>query len=38
MSTPAQAAANLANAQQSTGPTTEAGKAASSQNALKNEF
>jgi hypothetical protein len=35
MSTPAQAAANLANAQQSTGPTTDAGKAASSQNALK---
>src|ERR1700722_364614 len=35
MSTPAQAAANLANAQQSTGPVTEAGKAASSQNALK---
>ena len=35
MSTPAQAAANLANAQQSTGPITEAGKAASSQNALK---
>jgi hypothetical protein len=35
MSTPAQAAANLANAQQSTGPRTEAGKAASSRNALK---
>ena len=35
MSTPAQAAANLANAQQSTGPTTDAGKTASSQNALK---
>jgi hypothetical protein len=35
MSTPAQAAANLANAQQSTGPTTAAGKATSSQNALK---
>jgi hypothetical protein len=35
MSTPAQAEANLANAQHSTGPRTEAGKAASSQNALK---
>src|SRR5450755_3358793 len=35
MSTPAQAAANLANAQFSTGPTSDAGKAASSQNALK---
>jgi hypothetical protein len=35
MSTPAQAAANLANAQHSTGPRTETGKAASSQNALK---
>jgi hypothetical protein len=35
MSTPAQAAANLANAQHSTGPITEAGKAGSSQNALK---
>jgi len=35
MSTAAQAAANLANAQNSTGPRTETGKAASSQNALK---
>jgi hypothetical protein len=35
MSTPAQAEANLANAQHSTGPRTETGKAASSQNALK---
>ena len=35
MSTSAQAAANLANAQHSTGPITDAGKAASSQNALK---
>jgi len=35
MSTAAQATANLANAQHSTGPRTEAGKAASSQNALK---
>ncbi len=35
MSTPAQATANLANAQHSTGPRTETGKAVSSQNALK---
>ena len=35
MSSPAQAAANLANAQHSTGPRTDAGKAAASQNALK---
>jgi hypothetical protein len=38
MSSPAQAAANLANAQNSTGPRTDAGKAASSQNALKFGF
>ena len=35
MSTAAQVTANLANAQSSTGPRTEIGKAASSQNALK---
>ena len=35
MSTVAQATANLANAQSSTGPRTEIGKATSSQNALK---
>ena len=35
MSTPAQLAANLANAQASTGPRTEEGKAASSKNATK---
>jgi len=35
MSTAAQVTANLANAQHSTGPRTEPGKAASSQNALK---
>ena len=35
MSTAAQVTANLANAQHSTGPRTETGKAASSQNALK---
>ena len=35
MSTEAQVAANIANAQSSTGPRTDAGKAASSQNALK---
>ena len=38
MSSPAQAAANLANAQNSTGPRTDAGKATSSQNALKFGF
>ena len=38
MSTAAQAAANLANAQHSTGPITDAGKAASSKNALKHGF
>ena len=38
MSSPAQAAANLANAQNSTGPRTDAGKAASSQNSLKFGF
>src|SRR5579872_2182523 len=38
MSTSAQAAANLANAQHSTGPITDAGKAASSKNALKHGF
>jgi hypothetical protein len=35
MASPAQATANLANAQHSTGPRTDAGKAASSHNALK---
>ena len=35
MSTPAQIAANIANAQSSTGPRTQAGKAASSQNGVK---
>src|SRR5580704_10209720 len=35
MSTAAQSAANAANAQHSTGPVTDAGKAASSKNALK---
>src|SRR5690348_4731227 len=35
MATPAQITANIVNAQQSTGPRTEAGKAASSRNALK---
>ena len=35
MSTLSQIAANIANKQQSTGPRTEAGKAVSSQNALK---
>src|ERR1700687_5321736 len=35
MSTAAQVTANLANAQHSTGPRTETGKAASSQNSLK---
>ena len=35
MSTPAQSAANLANSHLSTGPKTEEGKAASSQNSLK---
>src|ERR1039458_2977975 len=35
MATAAQATANLANAQHSTGPATDAGKATSSQNALK---
>lgn len=34
MSTPAQIAANIANAQQSTGPRTEAGKAASAKNSV----
>ncbi len=34
MSTPAQIAANIANAQSSTGPRTEAGKAASSKNSV----
>src|SRR6266542_4038689 len=35
MTSPAKAAANLANAQLSTGPKTDAGKARSSRNALK---
>ena len=35
MSSTAQAIANIENAQRSTGPRTEAGKAASSHNALK---
>ena len=38
MSTEKQIAANRANAQKSTGPTTEAGKAASSQNAAKHNL
>ena len=38
MASSAQIAANIANAQHSTGPRTEAGKAASSQNAMKHGF
>ena len=38
MSTPAQIAANRSNAQHSTGPTSEAGRASSSQNHFKHGF
>jgi hypothetical protein len=38
MATASQITANIANAQHSTGPRTDEGKAASAQNSLKQEF